>query len=68
VLALLPHFTTSKRAAEVITRIVTDPSSATGTYYDENGAPLQASQQIQDLTFSDRYITESRELLATVPA
>ena len=66
-LTLLPHFTTSKRAAKVITRIVTDPSGATGLYYDENGALLQASAQINDAAFADRYIAESEELLSTVP-
>ena len=66
VLALLPHFTTSDRAAHVIARIVTDPSEATGTYYDENGAPMKPSTQVSDPAFSDRYIRESRELLATV--
>ena len=66
-LTLLPHFTTSRRAARVIARIVTDPSAATGVYYDENGDPLKGSTRITDPAFSDRYIAESRELLSTVP-
>ena len=66
-LVVLPHFTTSARAAKIIVRIVTDPSDASGTYYDENGAPMGGSTQIRDAAFSDRYIAESRELLATVP-
>lgn len=65
-LTVFPHFTTSKRAARVITNIVTDTSAASGTYYDENGKPMRASTQVSDPAFSDRYITESRELLATV--
>lgn len=67
-LTVLPHFTTSKRAALVISRIVMDPSGATGEYFDENGDPLRASEQVRDPAFSDRYIAESRELLATVPS
>lgn len=67
VLTLLPHFTTSKRAARVITHIVMDPSHATGVYYDEDGHPMRASRQVNDPAFSDRYIQESRDLLATVP-
>lgn len=67
-LTLIPHFTTSKRAARVITQIVIDPSTATGIYYDENGKPMRASTQVSDLAFSDRYISESRELLATIPS
>ena len=67
-LTVLPHFTTSKRASRVISRVVTDPSDATGVYYDENGKPLTASRQVSDPAFSDRYIQESRHLLATVPS
>ena len=67
-LTVIPHFTTSKRAALVISRLVMDPSAATGIYIDENGDPLRASKQVSDPAFSDRYIAESRELLATVPS
>ncbi len=67
-LALLPHFTTPRRAARVIARILTDPSDATGVYYDENGRPMTGSAQIRDTAYVDRYIAESRELLDTVPA
>lgn len=67
-LSVLPHFTTSKRAGRVIARIVTDPSDATGIYYDEDGRPMRASTQVSDPTFSDRYVQESRDLLATEPA
>lgn len=65
VLSLMPHYSTPKRAARVITTILTDPSAATGVYYDENGKPMKASQQVSDPAFSDRYIAESRALLAT---
>jgi len=65
-LSLLPHFSTPRRAARVIVAILTDPSEATGTYYDENGRPMAASKQVTDPAYSDRYIAESRELLATV--
>ena len=65
-MSLLPHFTTPKRAAKVIVRIVTDPSEASGVYYDENGRPMSGSKQIQDPAYADRYIAESRDLLASV--
>ena len=65
-LSLLPHFTTSRRAGRVIAHILTDPSAATGVYYDEGGKPMRASTQVSDAAFSDRYIQESRDLLATV--
>lgn len=66
VLALMPHFTTPKRAAKVIARIVTDTSDATGVYYDENGHPMSGSTQVTDPAFSDRFVTESRALIASV--
>ncbi len=65
-LAVFPHFTTSKRAGRVIATIVTDTSAASGTYYDENGKTMHASQQVSDPAFSDRYVSESRALLASV--
>jgi len=67
-LTVFPHFTTSKRAARVITTILTDTSAATGLYYDENGNTMKASKQVSDLDFSNRFISESRDLLATVPS
>jgi NAD(P)-dependent dehydrogenase (short-subunit alcohol dehydrogenase family) len=65
-LALIPHFTTSKRAAKVITRILTDTSDATGAYYDENGHPMSGSKQVSDPAFADRYVAESRELISSL--
>ena len=47
VLSLLPHYSTPKRAARIITKILTDPSTATGMYYDENGRPMQGLQADQ---------------------
>lgn len=65
-LALLPHFTTPARAGKVIARILTDTSDASGVYYDENGRPMQGSTQVRDSAFADRYVAESRELIASV--
>ncbi|WP_375424684.1 SDR family NAD(P)-dependent oxidoreductase [uncultured Friedmanniella sp.] len=67
-LSLLPHFTTPERAARVIVRILTDASDASGVYYDENGRPMSGSRQISDPLYADRYVAESRELLASVPS
>lgn len=64
---LIPHFSTPKRAARVITKVLTDESDATGAYYDENGKPMLASSQVRDPEFSDRYVAETRTLLATMP-
>ncbi|MFD0485394.1 SDR family NAD(P)-dependent oxidoreductase [Kineococcus sp. GCM10028916] len=66
VLQFLPHFTTSRRAGRVISGIVVDPSEATGVYYDENGKAVRASKQVSDPAFADRYVRESRELLASL--
>jgi hypothetical protein len=65
---LFSYFSTPKRAARIITSVLTDASNATGIYYDENGKPMKASKQVTDPKFADRYIAETRALLATVPA
>ena len=62
---LMPYFSTPKIAGKMIARVVRDPSSATGIYYDEKGHPMQASKQVSNPEFADRYIAETRALLAT---
>ncbi len=65
---LIPYWSTPKRAARVITEVLTAESNATGVYYDENGKPMLASAQVRDPAFADRYVAETRALLATVPS
>ena len=60
---LIKYWSTPKRAARVLIE-----ADTTGVYYDENGAEMQAPKQVSDQEFSDRYISETRALLATVPA
>jgi NAD(P)-dependent dehydrogenase (short-subunit alcohol dehydrogenase family) len=62
----IKYWSTPKRAARVITNVLTDTSDATGVYYDENGKPMLASAQVRDPEFSDRVVAETRDLLATV--
>ena len=62
---LIPYYSTPKRAARVITDVLTDTSDATGVYYNENGKPMQASKQVRDQEYADRYVAETRALLAT---
>jgi NAD(P)-dependent dehydrogenase (short-subunit alcohol dehydrogenase family) len=61
--AIVPTWSTPNHAASVITRILTDPSAATGVYYNENGTEMQASQQVSDPAFSDRIVAETRAFL-----
>jgi len=63
----LKYFSTPKRSARVITKVLTD-SETTGVYYDENGRPMRGSKQVHDPAFQDRYIAEARALLASIPA
>ena len=66
---LLPFvkiLSTPKRAARVITKILTDESGATGVYYDEGGEPMEGSAQVRDAEFQDRVVAETRALLASV--
>ena len=67
VMQLMPHYTTPKRAAKVITRILTSDSTETGVYFDENGDPMKGSKQVHDPAFQDRVVAETRALLATLP-
>jgi NAD(P)-dependent dehydrogenase (short-subunit alcohol dehydrogenase family) len=59
---------TPKRAARVITTILTDTSGQTGVYYDEGGHPMLGSTLLRDPKFQDRVVAETRHLLASVPA
>jgi NAD(P)-dependent dehydrogenase (short-subunit alcohol dehydrogenase family) len=61
------YWSTPKRAARVITGVLTAPSDATGVYYDENGKPMLGSAQVRDPAFADRVVAETRALLATIP-
>jgi NAD(P)-dependent dehydrogenase (short-subunit alcohol dehydrogenase family) len=64
----MPYFSTPKVAGKMIAGVVTDASDATGVYYDEKGHPMKASKQVSDPQFADRYIAQTRALLATLPA
>lgn len=55
----------SKRAARIAT-VLTETSDTTGAYYDENGNRMLASKQVRDHEYSDRYVAETRALLATL--
>ncbi len=63
----IKYWSTPKRAARVITTVLTDATNRTGVYYDENGKPMRGSAQVQDPAFQDRVVAETRDLLATVP-
>ena len=67
---LMPFMTflsTPKRAARVITKILTDGSGPTGVYFGEGGQVMAGSPLVRDLEFQDRVVAETRALLATVP-
>src|SRR5271156_1235145 len=59
---------TPKRAAKVITKILTDGSGQTGVYYDEGGHPMLGSALVRDPKFQERVVAETRALLATIPS
>lgn len=71
VLTLFPPFnkyrSTPERAAQVITKILTDVSgNKTGIYYDEKGQPMLGSQLVRNPKFQDLVVAETRTLLAMV--
>lgn len=59
----IPTWSTPEIAGRLIARVLTDPSPATGVYYDEKGRPMQGSRQVMDPAFDDRYVAETRALL-----
>lgn len=63
----IKYWSTPKRAARVITTVLTDDTDRTGVYYDENGQPMLGSVLVRDPAFQDRVVTETRALLATDP-
>jgi NAD(P)-dependent dehydrogenase (short-subunit alcohol dehydrogenase family) len=62
----IKYWSNPKTAGRVLTKILTDDSNRTGVYYDEKGRPMRGSTQIHDPKFQDRYVAETRALLATV--
>jgi NAD(P)-dependent dehydrogenase (short-subunit alcohol dehydrogenase family) len=65
---IIKYWSTPRRAARVITEVLTADSDASGVYYDERGRPMLGSVQVRDPEFGDRVVAETRTLLATVPA
>ena len=64
----IKYWSNPKTAGRVIAEILTGPSTATGGYYDENGKPMKGSDQVHDPEFDTRVVTETRALLARIPA
>ncbi|WP_055590145.1 SDR family NAD(P)-dependent oxidoreductase [Streptacidiphilus griseoplanus] len=64
---LVRYWSTPKRAARLLTGVLTNRSHPSGVYYDENGRPMLGSAQVRDPAFSDRVVAETRALLAQVP-
>ena len=62
----IKYWSTPKRAARVITAVLTADNTATGVYYDEKGNPMAGSEQVRDPAFQDRVVSETRALLGTL--
>jgi NAD(P)-dependent dehydrogenase (short-subunit alcohol dehydrogenase family) len=63
----IKYWSNPKRAARVITKVLTDDATGTGVYYDEAGRPMLGSVLVRDPAFQDRVVAETRALLATIP-
>ena len=61
----MDFLSTPKRAARVISKVLTDPSGQTGVYYDQAGRPMTGSALVRDPAFQDRVVAETRALLAS---
>lgn len=64
---MVKSWSNPERAARIITTILTDTSNRSGVYYDNRGRPMLPSAQVRDPAFHERYVAETRALLATVP-
>jgi NAD(P)-dependent dehydrogenase (short-subunit alcohol dehydrogenase family) len=64
----MKFLSTPKRAARVITKIMTDASGRTGVYYDERGHPMLGSALVRDPKFQEGVVTETRALLSMIPS
>lgn len=65
VAALVPGMNTPRRAARTIVEVLTDRADVTGIYVDGRGRPMKASARVTDTVFADRYVAESRALIAS---
>jgi len=63
----IKSWSTPTRAARLETKILTNASGQTGIYYDETGHPMLGSALVQDPTFQDRVVAETRALLSAIP-
>ena len=64
----IKDWSTLKRAAGVITRVLMNESGANGVYYDDKGNPMLGSELVRDPKFTARVVAETRALLETVRA
>lgn len=62
------YWSTPRRSARVIAKVLINDAGQTGVYFDERGQPMLASQQIRDPAFTARVVAETRALLAGAPA
>ena len=63
----LKFLSTPKRAARVISHIMTGSSRQTGVYFDERGMPKEPSVAMRDPKFAERIVAETRALLPAMP-
>ena len=70
IVTLFPPFaqyrSTPARAAQVITKVLTDESGKTGIYYNQKGEPMLGSTQVRDIKFQDNIVSETRAFLSKV--
>jgi NAD(P)-dependent dehydrogenase (short-subunit alcohol dehydrogenase family) len=62
----IKYWSTPKRAARVVTKVLIDASGRTGMYYDDGGHPMLGSTLVRDPEFTDRVVAETRALLAKI--
>lgn len=59
-----PYRSTPQKAAKVIKNVLINDLGNTGVYYDEKGQPMLGSTRVQDPTFQDLVVAQTREFLS----
>ncbi|MCQ8277681.1 SDR family NAD(P)-dependent oxidoreductase [Acetobacteraceae bacterium KSS8] len=64
----IKYWSTPKRAAGLLTRVLINEEGRSGVYFDDGGQPMLGSVLARDPSFQHRVVAETRALLSTVPA
>jgi NAD(P)-dependent dehydrogenase (short-subunit alcohol dehydrogenase family) len=62
----MKYWSSPKRAARLVTKLLINESGQTGIYYDDGGHPMLGSALVREPEFSARVVAQTRDLLSTI--